>query len=219
LPLFTSALERRGLSIEKSKRHAHGVLVFRSASGIGVELHVRLFDFHFDSSQDTITFDSLHEQGLLAPVDAKKNHVLVPALEAVAAHLTAQGWSLFHYVPNAPGHKSPFRILADLRLLGLNGNESLSTGAFALLQHELPEDEFFGLVALAGHLARGDIENLTGLPRLLLHHAIASKLDSSYRRRLVIPRQIAAIRNEGMFAYTERQIGRVWRALSAAARR
>jgi hypothetical protein len=208
--LFCAALERQGLSRETRKHHAHGVPVLRSESGVGVELHTELFDLRLEQHTEPLTLASLHERNLLQPVDTKAPHVTTPTLAVIAAHIVAQGWYLFHFVPNAPRHKSPFRVIADITTLGLHTNETLSKATFSHIQHEGREDEFIGLVKLVQHLALGDFGKLTGLPRRLLDHAIASRLDENYRRRLVITHQMAMLRTEGIPAYFARQGRRIW---------
>ena len=210
--LFSAALERRGLSLEKRKRHAHGVKVLRSAAGIGVELHTRITDVHLGDTA-AVTFESLREHNLLQPRSPSEPHVTTPALEVIAAQIIVQGWYLFHYVPNAPGHKSPFRVLLDMQLLGLHENPDLAERTYRFISRNVPKNEYFGLISLVLRLSKFDPNNFGEHSRRLLSHAIASQLDHAYRRRLLFPRQLDAIRREGLLDYTRRQLTRVRRAL------
>jgi len=212
LLLFSAALERGGLSLEKGKRHAHGVKVLRTATGIGVELHTRIADLHLGDASE-VTFESLREQKLLQPRGPSEPYVMIPPLEVIAAQLIVQGWYLFHYVPNAPGHKSPFRVLADMQLLRLHENPDLAKRTYSFISGNVPENEYFGLISLVLRLSKNDPNNFGAHSRRLLSHAIASQLDHAYRRRLLFPRQLDAIRREGLLDYTRRQLTRVRRAL------
>ncbi len=194
--------------VREKKIHAHGVVVVRSADGIGVELHTNIVDVRLRGDDLVPDFSLLKERGLIRPSDDTSLRIWIPALAVLGAHLVAQGWLLFHFVPNAPLHKSPIRVIVDLGLLGVHSREGLVGDIFGLIKHQVPAAEFFGLVELVGRLADGDIEHLSEKARTVFNHAMAALLDDDYRHSLLLIRQRDAISREGVLGWSVRQFKR-----------
>ena len=202
-------LEITGCTRETTKVHSHGVTVLRTPDDIGIELHSTIIDVVPHGM--VADFDALGKRELLSLRDDSASRVWVPTLAVVGAHLIVQGWYLFHFVPNAPHHKSPFRVLTDISLMGIHRKPALANEMLRLIEHEVPIDEFFGLIELVGCLASGDVDSLTELGRRMLNHVLAAELDTGYRYALLLGRQRDAVRREGMVGWSVRQFNRALR--------
>lgn len=205
---LAEALIADGCRPETSKPHVHGVQVVRTPDGIGIELHKKIVGLTLGDGLPAVGFEALDCLGRLTPGDGDLQGVWLPSLDVVAAQLVAQGWYLFHYVPNAPQHKSPLRLLCDLNLVGAAHNEELVRTVRGLLQDEGPRAELDALVELVRLLSNGDLDQITGEPKRMLDHALASLLDEQYRRSLLWGRQLYAIEQEGLWRWTQRQVAR-----------
>jgi hypothetical protein len=205
-----AALERRGFSLERKKQHAHGVVVLRSESNIGVELHSRIVGIRLEPGGPQVDLNALFERHLLTSDSSKQKHVWLPHLGIVGVHLVWQGWSLFRYAPHAPEHKSPFRVLCDLQHLGAHADAALAAEIRGLLPASVPRAEYDALVELSATLARGSCEPSSDGARCVLNHVLATKLDSGYRDSLYLARQRDAMRAEGIFGWTRRQLRRAF---------
>ena len=208
VPSFSETLKRLGFVPEKDKTHAHGAVVLRTADNIGIELHTLLVDLRLPNDPFSVDFNRLKERGLIGQLDKAGRHVWTPCAEVLGAQFVAQGWYLFHFVPNAPLHKSPWRIIVNMGLIGLHRDRSLADRVYEMVQHSLPIEEYSALIELVNHLARGDLENLPQGARQMANHAIAALLDETYRRSLILPRQRHAILSEGLLQWTRRNLVR-----------
>ena len=206
---LSERLKSSGCTTETSKDHAHGVTVLRTQDDIGIELHSTIVDVV--PGGNVADLDALRQCELLTKRDDSENCIWVPTPVVVGAHLIVQGWYLFHFVPNAPRHKSPFRVLADISLIGIHRKPAMANEMLRLIEHEVPTDEFFGLIELVGCLAGGELDSLTDLGRRMLNHALAAELDAGYRYGLLLGRQRDALRREGMVGWSLRQFNRAFR--------
>lgn len=163
-----------------------------------------------DDGNSAVDFNRLSERGLLSPCNERSLRVMIPSLAVIGAHLVAQGWYLFHFVPNAPHHKSPFRVIVDLGLLGTHTRGALAGEIHDFVKHEVPAKEFFGLVELVGHLANGNLENMSEQANIVLKHAMAALLNDDYRHSLLLNRQREAIRREGIASWGRRLLARTF---------
>ena len=204
---FSDSLRKAGLLPEKGKTHAHGVVVLRTADDIGLELHTQLVDLRLPDDDAPIDFRRLKGHGLLNAL-ASTDRIFTPSAQVLAAHLVAQGWYLFHFVPNAPHHKSPWRVIVDIGLLGLHRDPPLAERAYALIRHLVPMSEYSGLIALVDELCRGDLEHLSDDARRTANHAMAAALDEDYRSQLILPHQRYAILHEGLLHWARRNLAR-----------
>jgi hypothetical protein len=201
-----------GFELERGKRHAHGVMVVRDQAGVGVELHTTIRDVQVTGAA-AVGVDVLRQAALLCapsvPVEQfGRGNIWVPAPSILVAHVMTQGWYLFHFVPHAPRHKTPLRVVADLCLLRVGEDARLESAAYEHVKTMIPESEFRGLVALSRHLSRGDLSSMPFHAQRVLDHIVASAVDESYRRSLTWQCQRHAIAMEGLFGWGTRQIRR-----------
>ncbi|HEY5958098.1 MAG TPA: nucleotidyltransferase family protein [Polyangiaceae bacterium] len=220
---LTAILLDEGFAVEHRKAHANDVVVVRSAkTDIGVELHTRIQGIRLATGLSP-DMSALRAAGLLVPRgvgmlaqspkgSASPNDsvgLLLPTLPILGAQLVVQGWYLFHFVPNAPRHKTPVRLLVDLSLLRVHEDVDLADAIFGYVEHLVPEEEFRGLVALAHALTRGHLQQLERNAQCVLFHIIAASIDERYRSSLMLERQQYAVSGEGLGGWTRRQLSRL----------
>jgi len=207
---IAESLLRSGFVRERWKTHVNGVVVLRTTDDIGVELHTQIIGIRLGEDNSVADLVSLKDRGLIAQSDERAPRTWAPSLALLGAQLVAQGWYLFHFVPNGPQHKSPIRVIVDLGLLGAHRSDELASEIYGFVKHEIPANEFFGLVKLVGWLSVGNLEDLPEGVCVVFNHAIAAVLDEEYRYSLLLNRQCDAIRREGSLAWARRQFTRIF---------
>jgi len=208
VPELERILLNLGCHRETKRTHSDGVVVIRTSDGVGIELHSRILGLKIGALRETADLETLRRHSQLRIVDPDQPQIHVPTAAVVAAQLVVQGWHLFHFVPNAPSHKSPMRVIADMLLLGLHKDVQLAEDVLRLIEHQVPEDEYRALGELALALSRGDFDGMPPAAKRALDHALGALTNEEYRRSLLLGRQKSTIQAEGLVSWTVRQMKR-----------
>lgn len=176
----------------------HQPYVLHSPAGIMVELHVHIPYLRLGAEGSFATLDMLKSASVVGPLDPDDETVLIPSRSLMAAHLILHGMVQHGFEPQTyPG----WRLISDLTDLGFSEDQTLQADSRRWIETCVSAEEIDALSVLITTLRLGRVDALwpssDGAALLLRHHVLVVT-DGQYRARVMLRRQVQALREEGL---------------------
>ena len=174
---FQAMLEQHGYQDLGLPESSHQLPALRDPNGVLVELHVHVPLVTLAPGQPFARADDL----LAAGLTSQSYDALLPDAAIVAAHAIAHGLMQHAQVPQVYSPLKTFADLADLQPT----RAGIVEQACSYLSRTMTSKDLASVQTLARALPEGDLQTaMTGVPGIIMRHALASQLDRGYAARL-----------------------------------